>query len=167
MELGDIPPTENRYPDDPIDQSDKNNFGDNLLFPPENDNHPLSSPSSEPEVPVVPDHDTEHPSHTQRNVPVLPPQWCNDNAPRHGMRQQMVHSHPDSVYGNRTLVDPQRDDPHRRVGNQPGSSHALPKQPTQNPISRSSCARLLHIRLQLMPMTTQGKTLWKPRAKCI
>jgi len=28
-ELGDEPPTENRYPDNPIDQSDDNNFGDN------------------------------------------------------------------------------------------------------------------------------------------
>ena len=52
----------------------------------------------------------------------------------------MVHSHPDSIYGNRTPVDLQRDDLRRRVGNQPGSFHALPKQLTQNPIPRSSHA---------------------------
>jgi len=97
MELGDLLPTENRYPDDPIDQSDDNNFGDNLPFSLENDDHPPSSPPSEHGVPLVSDHDTEHPSHTQRNPPVLPPQWCDDDAPRHGMRQQMVRSHPDSV----------------------------------------------------------------------
>jgi len=66
-----MPPTENRYLDDPIDQYGDNNFGDNLPFPSENDDSALSSPPSEPEVPVVPDHDTEHPSHTQRNLPVL------------------------------------------------------------------------------------------------
>jgi len=48
------PPTENRYPDDPIDQSD-DNFGNQLPFPTENDDHPPSSPPSEPEVPDVPD----------------------------------------------------------------------------------------------------------------
>jgi len=37
-------------------------------------------------------------------------------------------------------VDLQRDDLHRRVGNQLGSSCTLPKQPTQNPIPRSSHA---------------------------
>jgi len=74
MELGDILPTENKYPDNPIDRSNENNFGNNLPFPPENDNHPPSSPPSEPEVSVVPDHDTEHSSHTQRNPPVLLPQ---------------------------------------------------------------------------------------------
>jgi len=62
-ELSDEPPTENRYLDDPIDQSD-DNFGDQPPFPMENDNHPPSSPPSEPEVPNVPDWDTEHPSHT-------------------------------------------------------------------------------------------------------
>ena len=61
-ELGDMPPTENRYPDNHIDQSNKNNFGDNLPFPLENDDHPPSSPPSKPEVPVVPDHDMEHSS---------------------------------------------------------------------------------------------------------
>jgi len=50
----------------------------------------------------------------------------------------MVHSHPDSVYGDRMPVNLQRDDLRRRVGNQPGNSCALPKQPTQNPISGSS-----------------------------
>ena len=58
----------------------------------------------------------------------------------HGTRQRMVKSHPDSVYGDRTLVDLQWDNLCRRAGNQPGSSHALPKQPTQNPIPGSSCA---------------------------
>jgi len=38
------------------------------------------------------------------------------------------------------LVDLQRDDLCRRAGNQPGSSHAPPKQLTQNPIPGSSCA---------------------------
>jgi len=37
-------------------------------------------------------------------------------------------------------VNLQRDDLCRRVGNQPGSSHTLPKQLTQNPIPRSSHA---------------------------
>jgi len=73
MELGDEPPTENRYPDDPIDQSDDNNFGDQLPFPMENDNHPPSSPPSKPEVPEDPDLDSEHPSQSQRNLPALPP----------------------------------------------------------------------------------------------
>ena len=86
-ESGDQLPTENRYPDNPIDQSDENNFGNDPSFPPENDNHPPSSPLSEPEVPIVPDHDIEHSSHTQRNSPVPPPQWHNDDAPRHGTRQ--------------------------------------------------------------------------------
>jgi len=72
-ELGDEPPTENRYLDNSIDQSD-DNFGDQPPFPMENDDHPLSSSPSEPEVPDVPDQDTEHPSHTQRNPPVPPPQ---------------------------------------------------------------------------------------------
>jgi len=54
MELGDEPPTENRYPDNPIDQSN-DNFGDQLLFPMENDNHPPSFSPSEPEVPDVSD----------------------------------------------------------------------------------------------------------------
>ena len=88
-ELGDQPPTENRYPDDLIDQSNDNNFGDHPPFPLENDDSAPSSPPSEPEVPVVPDGDTENPSHTQGNPPVLPPQWRDDNALRHGMRQQM------------------------------------------------------------------------------
>jgi len=139
-ELDDMLPTENRYPDDPIDQSDENNFGDNLPFPLENDDHPPSSPPSEPEVPVVPNCDMEHSSHTQGNPSVLPPQWRDDDAPRHGTRQRMVHSHPDSIYGNRTPVNLQRDNLRRRVGNQPGSSHALPKQLTQNPIPGSSHA---------------------------
>jgi len=52
----------------------------------------------------------------------------------------MVRSHPDSIYGDRTPVDLQQGDLCRRAGNQPGSSCALPKQPTQNPISRSSHA---------------------------
>ena len=52
----------------------------------------------------------------------------------------MVKSHPDSIYSDRTLVDLQRDDLRRRAGNQPGSSRALPKQPTQNPIPGSSRA---------------------------
>jgi len=55
MELDDLTPTKNRYPDNPIDQSNDNNFGDNLPFPPENDDHPPSSPPSEPKVPIVPD----------------------------------------------------------------------------------------------------------------
>jgi len=66
---------------------------------------PPSSPPSKPEVPDVPDQDTEHPLHTQGNPPVPLPQWRNEDAPRCDMRQQMVKSHPDSVYGNRTLVD--------------------------------------------------------------
>ena len=103
-ELGDEPPTENRYLDNPIDQSD-DNFGDQPLFPTENDNHPPSSPPSSPEVPEVPDQDTEHPSHTQENPPVPPPQWCDEDAPRHGTRQRTVKSHPDSVYGDRTPVN--------------------------------------------------------------
>jgi len=72
-ELGDKPPTENRYPDNPIDQSN-DNFGDQPPFPVENDDHPPSSPPSEPEVSDVPDQDTEHPSHTQGNPPVPLPQ---------------------------------------------------------------------------------------------
>ena len=134
------PPTENRYPDDSIDQSDDNNFGNNPPFPLKNDDSAPSSPPSKPEVPVVPDRDTEHPLHTQGNPPVLPPQWCDDDAPRHGMRQRMVCSHPDGVYGDRMPVNLQRDDLHRRVGNQLDSSRAPPKQPTQNPIPRSSHA---------------------------
>jgi len=129
-----MPPTENRYLDNPIDQSNENNFGNNLLFPPENDNHPPSSPPSEPEVLIVPDQDTEHCSHTQGNLPVLPPQWYDDDTPRCGTRQQMVGSHPDSIYGDRTPINLQRDNLRRRVSNQPDSSHAPPKQPTQNPI---------------------------------
>jgi len=132
-------PTENRYLDNPIDQSN-DNFGDQLLFHTENDNDPLSSPPSKPEVPDVPDWDTEHPSHTQGNLPVSPPQWCNENTQRCGMRQQMVQSLPDSVYSNRMPINLQWDNLHRRAGNQLGSSHALPKQPTQNPIPGSSCA---------------------------
>jgi len=85
-ELGDEPPTENRYPDDPIDQSD-DNFGNQPPFPMKNDDHPPSSPPSEPEVPDVPDQDTEHPLHTQGNPPVPPPQWHNEDTPRHGTRQ--------------------------------------------------------------------------------
>jgi len=99
----------------------------------ENDDHSLSSPPSEPEVPDVSDRDTENP-------PVPLPQWHNEDAPRHGTRQRMVKGHPDSVYGDRMPVDLQRDDLHRRAGNQLGSSCAPPKQPTQNSISRSSCA---------------------------
>jgi len=105
MELGDTPPTENRYLDNPIDQSNDNNFGNHLPFPMENDDNPPLSPPSEPEVPVVPDQDTEHPSHTQRNLPVPPPQWRNEDTQRHGTRQRMVRSHPDSVYGDRMPVD--------------------------------------------------------------
>jgi len=71
----------------------------------ENDDNPPSSPPSKPEVPDVPDRDTEHPSHTQGNLPVPLPQWHNENGPRHGTRQQMVKSHPDSIYGDRMLVD--------------------------------------------------------------
>jgi len=52
-ELGDESPTENRYLNNPIDQSD-DNFGDQLPFPTGNDDHPLSSPPSKPEVPDVP-----------------------------------------------------------------------------------------------------------------
>jgi len=52
----------------------------------------------------------------------------------------MVRSHSDSVYGDRTPVDLQRDDLCRRAGNQLGSSCAPPKQLTQNPIPRSSHA---------------------------
>ena len=52
----------------------------------------------------------------------------------------MVKSHPDSIYGDRTPVDLQRDNLRRRAGNQLGSSHAPPKQPTQNSIPRSSHA---------------------------
>jgi len=80
-ELGDQPPTENRYPDNLIDQSDETNFGNNLPFSPENDDHPLSSPPSEPEVPVVPDHDMEYLLHTQGNPPVPLPQWRDDDSP--------------------------------------------------------------------------------------
>jgi len=87
-ELGDILPTENKYPDDPIDQSNENNFGDNPLFPPENDDHPLSSPPSKPEVSIVPDRDMEHPSHTQGNPPVPPPQWRDDDTPRCDVMRQ-------------------------------------------------------------------------------
>jgi len=54
MELCDEPPTENRYPDDPIDQSN-DNFGDQPPFSMEHDDHPPSSPPSKPEVPDVPD----------------------------------------------------------------------------------------------------------------
>ena len=82
----------------------------------------------------------EHPSYTEGNPPVLLPQWCDDDAPRHGTRQQIVHSHPDSVYSNRMPVDLQKDNLHRRVGNQLGSSYTLPKQLTQNPIPGSSYA---------------------------
>ena len=139
-ELGDTPPTENRYPDDPIDQSGDNNFGDHPPFPTENDDNPPSSPPSEPEVPVVPDRDTEHPSHTQGNPPVPPPQWRNEDTQRHSTRQQMVCSHPESIYSNRTPVNLQREDLCRRAGNQLGSSRAPPKQPTQNPIPGSSHA---------------------------
>jgi len=140
IELGDEPPTENRYLDDPIDHSDDNNFGDHLLFPLENNDSALSSPSSEPEVPIVPDRDTEHSLHTQGNPPVLLPQWHDEDAPRCGTRQRTVCSHPDSVYSNRMPINLQRDNLCRRVGNQPGSSCAPPKQPTQNPIPGSSCA---------------------------
>jgi len=139
-ELGDELPTENRYLDDPIDQSNDNNFGDQPPFPMENDDHPPSSPLSEPEVPDVPDLNLEHPSQTQGNLPAPPPRWRDEEPQRHGMRQRMVKSHPDSVYGDRMPVDLKRDDLRRRAGNQLDSSHALPKQPTQNPISRSSCA---------------------------
>ena len=86
-ELGDKLPTENRYPDNPIDQSNNNNFGDQLPFSTENDNHPLSSPPSEPEVPEVPDLDSEHPSQTQGNPPAPLPQWHDEELQRHGMRQ--------------------------------------------------------------------------------
>jgi len=139
MELGDEPPTENRYLDDPINQSD-DNFGDQPPFPMENDDHPPSSPPSEPEVPDVPDRDTEHPSHTQENPPVPPSQWNDEDTPRCGTRQQMVQSHPDSIYGDRTPVDLQWDDLCRRAGNQPSSSRAPPKQLTQNLIPGSSRA---------------------------
>jgi len=139
-ELGDEPPTENRYLDDPIDQSDDNNFGNQSPFPMENDNHPPSSSPSKPEVPDVSDLDSEHPSQTQGNLPAPPPQWHDKEPQRHGTRQRMVKSHPDSIYGNRTLVDLQRDDLCRRAGNQLGSSHAPPKKPTQNPIPGSSRA---------------------------
>ena len=80
MELGDKLPTGGRYPDDPIDQSD-DNFGDQLPFPMENDDNPPSSPPSEPEVPVVPDHDMEYLLHTQGNPPVPLPQWRDDDSP--------------------------------------------------------------------------------------
>ena len=53
---------------------------------------------------------------------------------------QTVKSHSDSIYGDRTPVDLQRDDLCRRAGNQPGSSHAPSKQTTQNPIPESSYA---------------------------
>ena len=132
-------PSRNRYPDDPINQSN-DNFGNQLPFSMENDDHPPSSPFSKPEVPDVPDRDTEHPSHTQENPPVPLPQWHDEDTPRCGMRQWTVQSHPDSVYGDRTPVDLQWDNLSRRAGNQPDSSHAPPKQPTQNSISRSSCA---------------------------
>ena len=82
MELSDKPPTENKYPDNPIDQSDDNNFGDDPPFPLENDDSAPSSPPSKPEVPIVPDRDMEHSLHTQGNPPVPPPQWCDDNASR-------------------------------------------------------------------------------------
>ena len=62
------------------------------------------------------------------------------SAYQRGTRQRIVRSHPDSVYGDRMPVDLQWDDLHRRAGNQPGSSCALPKQLTQNPIPGSSCA---------------------------
>jgi len=140
MELGDELPTENRYLDDPIDQSNDNNFGDQPLFPTENDDHPLSSPPSKPEVPEVPDLDLEHPSQTQGNLPAPQPQWHDEELQRHGTRQQMVKSHPDSIYSDRTPLNLQRDNLCRRAGNQPGSSHAPSKQPTQNPIPRSSHA---------------------------
>ena len=139
MELGDELPTENRYPDDPIDQSN-DNFGDQPPFPMENDDHPPSSPPCKPEVPDVPDWNTEHPSHTQGNPTVPPSQWRDEDTPRHGTRQRTVQSHPDSVYGDRMLVDLQWDNLRRRAGNQPGSSRAPPKQPTQNPIPGSSHA---------------------------
>jgi len=83
---------------------------------------------------------TRNTLHILRETHQSTPQWHNDDAPRHGRRQRTAHSHPDSVYGDRTPVDLQRDDLCRRVGNQLGSSHALPKQPTQNPIPRSSQA---------------------------
>jgi len=52
----------------------------------------------------------------------------------------MVKSHSDSVYGNRTPVNLQRDNLCRKADNQPGSSYAPSKQPTQNPIPGSSHA---------------------------
>jgi len=67
-ELGDTPPTENRYPDHPIDQSNDNNFGDHPPFPTENDDNPPSSPPSKPEVPVVPDRDTDRAGHRQPSI---------------------------------------------------------------------------------------------------
>ena len=140
MELNDVPPTENRYPDDLIDQSNDNNFGDNPLFSLENDDSALSSPLSKPEVPVVPDCNMKHSLHTQGNLSVPLPQWHDNNAPRHGTRQQMVCSHPDSVYGNRMPVNLQRYNLRRRIGNQAGSSHTPPKQLIQNPIPGSSHA---------------------------
>jgi len=57
-----------------------------------------------------------------------------------GMRQRMVKSHPDSIYGDRTPVDLQRDNLCRRADNQLGSSRAPSKQLTQNPIPGSSHA---------------------------
>jgi len=89
-ELGDKLPTENRYLDDPIDQSDDNNFGHQPPFPMANDNHPPSSPPSEPEVPEVSDLDSEHPSQTQGNPPAPPPRWRDEELQRCGTRQQTV-----------------------------------------------------------------------------
>ena len=139
MELGDELPTENRYWDDLIDQSDDNNFGDQLPFPSENDDYSLSSPSKT-EVPDVPDSDSEHPSETQRNLPAPLPRWHDEEPQKCGTRQQMAKSYPDSIYGDRMPVNLHKDDLRRRAGNQLGSSCALSKQPTQNPISGSSHA---------------------------
>ena len=66
MEIGDQPPPENRYPEDPSDPSD-DNFGDHLPFPLENDGDaPPSSPPSENNDLQVPDGESmDHSLHTQ------------------------------------------------------------------------------------------------------
>ena len=75
-EIGDQPPPENRYPEDPSDPSD-DNFGDHPPFPLENDGDtPPSSPRSENNDLQEP---ADHSLHTQETMQL--PQWRGPEQP--------------------------------------------------------------------------------------
>jgi len=162
--LGDELPTENRYPDDPIDQSD-DNFGNQLPFSTENDNHPHHLLPSNLKF-LMSLIETQNTLHTLRETH----QYLRLN----GMMRTLQGVVQDSKRYEVILTVSMAIEC-QSISNETTYAGELAVSQVASIHHLNSWLRiwspdlvmhcLLCIRLLLMLMTTQGKTLWIPSAK--